>query len=116
MSAYFATAPNWVATSSSGSFAVALDYARQRAKLYGRAEVWRFTPGRFESGAASLVLTVYAPPLPPAVRALFVAMSTPTGWGADVQQGSTWQDYSTSRPRACSCTGDHVAACRGWAT
>lgn len=68
-SAYFASAAGWVATSSSGSFSVALDYAAQRAKVYGRAEVWRFTPfafnpttGRFEAGSAPvLALTVYAP-------------------------------------------------------
>lgn len=66
---YFATARDsgswagWVATSARGSFAVALDYARQRAKVYGRAEVWCYdVEGYNPPGPARLVFTVYARP------------------------------------------------------
>ena len=109
---FFATASDWVAASSRGSFEVALDYARQRAKLYGRAEVWSFrsvclggcaTPQSCPvygclNGRAEVVkvLTVYAPPLPAPVRSLFVRMS------------------ETPRGRSCGCVGEHVPACRAW--
>lgn len=93
---FFATAADWVALSTRTPLAYALDMARERAKHYGRAEVWCVVERRAEGregtgkgGALRKVATVFRPPRPVYVK--------------------------LDKQPACSCPpGEHVAACRAW--